>query len=163
MARLQARGPNLPWSWDITYQPTSVSGVWLFLHVVIDVWSSKVVAWDVVDRDDFQIASDLVGRACQRERINRRRRQPLVLHADNGNATRAATFEARLEELGVVRSSSRTRVSNDNPYSELLFRSSSTGRTTPIDRSAGRTTLASGWRQVWTGTTTNTATVPSSL
>ena len=50
------------------------------------------------------------------------RRQPLILHADNGNAMRAATLESRLEELGVLRSFSRPRVSNDNPYSESLFR-----------------------------------------
>jgi hypothetical protein len=45
----------------------------------------------------------------------------LILHADNGNAMRAATLESRLEELGVLRSFSRPRVSNDNPYSESLF------------------------------------------
>ena len=57
-----------------------------------------------------------------RERISKGRRQPLILHADNGNAMRAATLESRLEELGVLRSFSRPRVSNDNPYSESLFR-----------------------------------------
>jgi transposase InsO family protein len=120
--RLQARGPNQLWSWDITYLPTSVRGVWLYLYLVIDVWSRKVVAWEVAEREDAQIAADLVGRACLRERISKGRRQPLVLHADNGNAMRAATLESRLEELGVLRSFSRPRVSNDNPYSEALFR-----------------------------------------
>ena len=61
-------------------------------------------------------------RACLRERISKGRKQPLILHADNGNAMRAATLESRLEELGVLRSFSRPRVSNDNPYSESLFR-----------------------------------------
>ena len=120
--RLEARGPNQLWSWDITYLPTSVRGVWLYLYLVIDIWSRKVVAWDVAEREDAQIAADLVGRACLRERISKGRRQPLVLHADNGNAMRAATLESRLEELGVLRSFSRPRVSNDNPYSESLFR-----------------------------------------
>jgi len=63
-----------------------------------------------------------VSRACLKERISKGRRQPLILHADNGNAMRAATLESRLEELGVLRSFSRPRVSNDNPYSESLFR-----------------------------------------
>jgi len=120
--RLEARGPNEVWSWDITYLPTSVRGVWLYLYLVIDVWSRKVVAWDVAEREDAQIAADLVSRACLRERISKGRRQPLILHADNGNAMRAATLESRLEELGVLRSFSRPRVSNDNPYSESLFR-----------------------------------------
>jgi transposase InsO family protein len=70
-----------------------VGGVWLYLSLVIDVWSRKVVAWDVAERDDAQIAADLVSRACLRERINRGRRQRLILHARN-----------------------------DNPYSESLFR-----------------------------------------
>jgi transposase len=89
--RLEARGPNEVWSWDITYLPTSVRGVWLYLYLVIDVWSRKVVAGDVADREEAQIAADLVGRACLRERISKGRRQPLILHADNGNAMRAAT------------------------------------------------------------------------
>jgi transposase InsO family protein len=76
---------------------------------VVDIWSRKVVA-------------DLVSRACLKERISRRRKQPLILHADNGYSMRGANFEVRLEELGVLRSFSRPRVSNDNPYSESLFR-----------------------------------------
>jgi transposase InsO family protein len=110
------------WSWDITYLPTTVRGIWLYLYLVIDVWSRKVVVWDVAEREDSAIAADLVSRACLRERISKGRRQPLILHADNGNAMRAATLESRLEELGVLRSFSRPRVSNDNPYSESLFR-----------------------------------------
>jgi putative transposase len=120
--RLRASGPNQVWSWDITYLPTSVRGVWFYLYLVIDVWSRKVVAWDVAERENPAIAADLVSRACLRERISKGRRQPLILHADNGNAMRAATLESRLEELGVLRSFSRPRVSNDNPYSESLFR-----------------------------------------
>ena len=74
------------WSWDISYLPTSVRGIWLYLYLVIDVWSRKVVAWDVAEREDPKIAAELVSRACLRERVSRRRRQPLILHADNGNA-----------------------------------------------------------------------------
>jgi transposase InsO family protein len=68
------------------------------------------------------IATDLQSGACLKERISQGRKQPLILHADNGNAMRAATLESRLEELSVLRSFSRPRVSNDNPYSESLFR-----------------------------------------
>lgn len=81
-----------------------------------------MVAWEVAEREEPAIAADLVSRACLRERISKRRKQPLILHADNGNAMRAATLESWLEELGVLRSFSRPRVSNDNPYSESLFR-----------------------------------------
>jgi len=75
----------------------------------------------VAEREEAQIATGLVSRACLRERISKGRPKPLILHAYNGNATRAATLESRLEELGVLRSFSRPRVSNDNPYSESLF------------------------------------------
>ncbi len=84
--RLRADGPKQVWSWDITFLPTSIHGVWLYFYLVVDVWSRKVVAWDVADWEEAQIAADLVSRACLRERINRRRTQPLILHADNGNA-----------------------------------------------------------------------------
>ena len=63
-----------------------------------------------------------MSRACLKERISKRRSQPLILHADNGTSMRGTTLEVRLEELGVLRSFSRLRVSNDNPYSESLFR-----------------------------------------
>ena len=123
MPRLRADGPNQVWSWDISFLPTTVRGVWLYLYLVVDVWSRKVVAWDVAEREDPAIAADLVSRACLRERISKQRQRRLILHADNGSAMRAAaTLEVRLEELGVLRSFSRPRVSNDNPYSEALFR-----------------------------------------
>jgi putative transposase len=119
--RLRASGANQLWSWDISDLPTTVRGIWLNLYLVIDVWSRKV-AWDVDEREDPAIATDLVSMACLRDRISKGRKQQLILNADNGNAMRAATLESRLEEQGVLRSFSRPRVSNDNPYTESLFR-----------------------------------------
>ncbi len=72
------------------------------------------VVWDVAEREDQAIAADLMNRACLSERVSKSRQQPLILHADNGNAMRAATLERRLEDLGVLRSFSRHRVSNDS-------------------------------------------------
>jgi transposase InsO family protein len=94
--RLRATGPNQVWSWDISYLPTSVKGIWLYLYLVIDVWSRKVVAWDVEECEDAKLAAELVSRACLKERISRHRKQPLILHADNGNAL-AAGFRAAIE------------------------------------------------------------------
>jgi putative transposase len=99
-----------------------VRGVWLCHSLVFDVWSRKVVAWDVAVREDPDIAADLVSGACILERITKGRRQPLIVHADNGNTMRVSTLQARLEELGMLRSFTRPRVSNDNPYSESMFR-----------------------------------------
>ncbi len=56
------------------------------------------MAWEVDEREDPAIAADLVSRACLRERISKGRKQPLILHADNGNAMRATTLESRLEQ-----------------------------------------------------------------
>jgi putative transposase len=127
---LRADRPNALWSWDITYLPTTVRGVWHYLYLVIDVWGRMVVAWDVAVMESADIAADLLQRACLKERYrrpsgfgsNQSHQLPLILHADNGNAMRGATLESRLEEMGVLRSFSRPRVSNDNPYSESLFR-----------------------------------------
>ena len=88
-----------------------------------------MVAWDVAEVESAEIGAELVQRACLKARFclprgvgsHQRHQLPLILHADNGNAMRAATLESRLEELGVLRSFSRPRVSNDNPYSESLF------------------------------------------
>jgi putative transposase len=128
--RLRADGPNQVWSWDISFLPTTARGVWLYLYLVVDVWSRKVVDWDVAEVESAEIAADLVQRACLKERYRRPsgfgshkcHQLPLILHADNGNSMRGATLESRLEEMGVLRSFSRPRVSNDNPFSESLFR-----------------------------------------
>ena len=89
-----ACGPQTKSSVELGHHlsPHHHHGVWLYLYLVIDVWSRKIVAWDVAQREDPAIAADLVSRACLRERISKRRQQPLILHADNGNAMRAATL-----------------------------------------------------------------------
>ena len=71
------------WSRDITYFPTTVRVVWLYLYLAIDIWSRKVVTWDVAEREDPAIAADLVSRAYLREQISKGGRQPLILDADN--------------------------------------------------------------------------------
>ncbi len=114
-----ATGPNQVWSWDITYLRSSIRGVWWRLYVVIDIWSRKIVAWAIYDRECEQLAAALVERACRAEGISR---EQLVLHADNGGAMKGQTMLAKLQDLGVVASFSRPRVSNDNPFSEALFR-----------------------------------------
>lgn len=167
--RLQARGPNELWGWDITYLPTSVRGVWLYLYLVIDVWSRKVVAWDVADREDAQIAADLVGRACLRERISKGRRQPLILHADNGNAL-AAGFSKSCE-LPRWRADWRSWECSDpsrgresamtTPSRNRCSARSSTDRTTPDGPFAARKRPAPGWWHSRVGTTTGIATAPS--
>ncbi len=114
-----ATAPNQVWSWDITYLRSPIRGVFFYLYVVIDVWSRKIVGWSVHDEESGEHASAMIEAACTREGI---RRDQLVLHSDNGGPMKGATLLATLQILGVIASFSRPRVSNDNPYSEALFR-----------------------------------------
>jgi len=117
----------------------------------------KVVVLDVAEREDPAIAADLILWACLRERISKRRHQALILHSNNGNTMRTATLESRLEELGVLRSFSRPRVSNDNPYPESLFRKAKIRPDYPRRPLPARRRPASGWRRLSTGTTSGNA------
>jgi putative transposase len=111
--------PNQVWSWDITWLPTIVRGVYLHLYLVMDVWSRKIVGWRIAETGSAQIASELITRACRDGNVDPR---GLVLHADNGKPMRGSTMIATLQWLGVIPSFSRPHVSDDNPYSEALFR-----------------------------------------
>ena len=116
---LTATGPNQVWSWDISYLPTRVLGMFLYLYLIEDVFSRKIVAWQVHDRESSEYAASLATEACFREQINR---DTVTLHSDNGSPMKGATMLATLQKLGVMPSFSRPSVSNDNPYSESLFR-----------------------------------------
>jgi len=111
--------PNQVWSWDITYLKSPVRGVFFYLYLILDVWSRKVVAAEVHEQEDGQLASELVIDAIRTEEATS---NLLVLHQDNGGPMKGATLKATLESLGVIASYSRPRVSNDNPFSEALFR-----------------------------------------
>ena len=116
---LAATGPNQVWTWDITYLPSSIQGIFFYLYMVLDLYSRKIVAWQVHAREDSTLAGDLIKEACHLEGISRGQ---LVLHSDNGSPMKGATMLATLQQLGVMPSFSRPSVSNDNPYSEALFR-----------------------------------------
>ena len=117
--RHEARAPNRLWSWDITYLPTTVRGRFYYLYLGLDLFSRKIVAWQVHEREDAEHAAALITEACYREQV---RPEQLVVHSDNGAPMKGATLLATLQALGVTASFSRPRVSNDNPYSESLFR-----------------------------------------
>jgi transposase InsO family protein len=114
-----ATGPNQLWSWDITYLKTSVRGVFDYLYLMLDVWSRKVVGWAVHDVESAECAAALFLAICRTQRLDP---AGIVLHADNGGPMKGATMVVTLERLGVLASFSRPGVSNDNPFSEALFR-----------------------------------------
>lgn len=114
-----AVAPNEVWSWDITWLAGPVLGRFFYLYLILDIFSRKIVGWEVHEKELGEYASTLVQRAVVAEGCVGK---PLVLHADNGSAMKGATLKATLERLGIISSFSRPRVSNDNPYSEAIFR-----------------------------------------
>jgi transposase InsO family protein len=118
-AERRATGPLQVWSWDITYLRSPVAGGFFYLYVFVDVWSRKIVAHAVHDRECNELASSLLEQGLRQEGVTD---VELVLHADNGAPMKGATFKATMERLGIIPSFSRPRVSDDNPYSEALFR-----------------------------------------
>jgi len=114
-----ATGPCQVWSWDITYLKTSVKGLFFYLYMIVDVWSRKVIAAQVFAEESMDHSAMLLAHACM---IHGVQPEELVLHSDNGGPMKGATMLATLHKLGVTPSFSRPSVSNDNPYSESLFR-----------------------------------------
>ena len=99
--------------------PGPIRGVFFYLYLILDIYSRKIVGWEVHEREGAELAAELVRKAVWAEGCLPR---PLVLHADNGSPMKGATMKATLERLGVIASYSRPRVSDDNPFSEALFR-----------------------------------------
>ena len=116
---LVATGPNQIYSWDITYLPTPVRGKHFYLYLFLDIFSRKVVGWQVYDEERSELGAEVLRDICKRENVQP---QQVVLHSDNGTPMKGATMLATLQQLGVVPSFSRPSVSNDNPYSESLFK-----------------------------------------
>jgi transposase InsO family protein len=114
-----ATGPNQVWTWDITWLPASVRGLFFYLYMIVDVYSRKIVGWEIHCSENARLAAALIQKALLAEGcvLN-----PPVLHADNGGPQKGFTMRAKLESLGIMPSYSRPGVSNDNPYSEALFR-----------------------------------------
>jgi putative transposase len=114
-----ATGPCQVWSWDITFLRTSVQGMFYYLYLFIDVWSRKIIAAQIFAQESMEHSARLFQMACLAHAISP---ESLVLHSDNGGPMKGSTMLATLQKLGVVPSFSRPRVSDDNPYSEALFR-----------------------------------------
>lgn len=110
---------NQVWSWDITYLPTQVIGLYFYLYMIVDIYSRKIVGWSIHETQSSEQAASLVKQTCIDEKIDR---EQIVLHSDNGKPMKGATMLAMLEKLGVTPSFSRPSVSDDNPYSESLFK-----------------------------------------
>lgn len=116
---VRADAPNQLYSWDITYLPATIRGQYFYLYLFMDVFSRKIVGWQVYAEESSAQASEVLKDLCAREAIQPNR---VILHSDNGGPMKGATMLATLQALGVMPSLSRPGVSNDNPFSESLFK-----------------------------------------
>jgi putative transposase len=116
-----ATGPRQLWSWDLTFLASPVVGQWFYLYLILDVYSRKIVGFEVHETDSSDHAVDLLRRTALAEGIHALPRKP-VLHGDNGATMKATTVLAMLNWLGLKASYSRPRVSDDSAFVEALFR-----------------------------------------
>lgn len=114
-----ATGPNQVWSWDITWLPAEIMGRYFKLYLIIDVFSRLIINWEIHEEESQEHAQDLVKKAVFKHGTFN---TPLVLHSDNGSPMKAQDFQNLMARLGITKSYSRPRVSNDNPFSESLFK-----------------------------------------
>jgi transposase InsO family protein len=114
-----ARNPNEVWSWDITYMKSNIRGQYFYLYLFLDIFSRQIVGWGVYEIESMEISSSLFKDICRQNKVEQ---TGIVLHADNGGPMKGATMLSTLQKLGVVKSFSRASVSDDNPFSESLFR-----------------------------------------
>ncbi len=115
-----ADGPSQVWSWDITYLASTVKGCFFYLYLFMDLFSRKIVGWEVHVNESSELAAEILRKAKLSEALSGD--HELVLHSDNGGPMKGATMLATMQKIGVVPSFSRPSVSNDNPFSEALFK-----------------------------------------
>ena len=117
----KATAPDQVWMWDITYLNGPIKGKHYYLYLFLDLFSRKIVGWEVWEEETAEHASELIRRIYQEEKMYAKK-EPLVLHSDNGSPMKGATMLETLYNLGIIPSRSGPRVSNDNPYAERIFK-----------------------------------------
>lgn len=126
-----ATQPNEVWTWDISYLATQTRGLHFYLYMIVDIFSRKIVGAEVYDQELGELAATVLQRSVWSEKCVKK---GTTLHSDNGAPMRSFTMQAKMRDLGVASSYSRPRVSNDNPYSEALFRTTKYHHSWPKDR-----------------------------
>ncbi len=116
---LLAIAPNQVWSWDITKLRGPVKWTYFHLYVILDIFSRYVVGWLIAERENSDLAEQLIADTVGRHNVER---GMLTLHADRGTSMRSKPVAALLVDLDVAKSHSRPYVSDDNPFSEAQFK-----------------------------------------
>jgi putative transposase len=116
---LVAVRPNEVWSWDITKLLGPAKWVYFYLYVIIDIFSRYVVGWMLARSERAWLAERLLAETVAKQRVDS---GVLTIHADRGSSMASQPVAHLLADLGVTKSHSRPRCSNDNPYSESNFK-----------------------------------------
>jgi transposase InsO family protein len=114
---LLADGPSQVFTRDITKLRGPVEGVWYHLYAIIDIYSRYIVGWTVEGAESGERAKEFIA-----ETIERNGLIPHTVHSDRGTSMTSKSVSRMLVDLGVTRSHSRPKTSNDNPYSEAQFK-----------------------------------------
>jgi len=134
-------GPNQVWLQDITYVPTAQG--WMYLALVLDLWSRKIVGWAMADH----LRSELVINALQMAGTQRRPARGLLVHSDRGVQYASRPTRGFLERHGWEASMSRKANPYDNAWMESAIgkiKSEVLGRTVPADHASARQQLFAG-------------------
>ncbi len=116
---LLATRPNEVWSWDITKLLGPTKWTYFYLYVILDIFSRYTVGWMLAHRESSELAKRLISETCSKEGIFENQ---LTIHADRGTSMTSKPVALLLADLGVTKSHSRPRVSDDNPFSESQFK-----------------------------------------
>jgi transposase InsO family protein len=114
---LVADGPSQVFTWDITKLKGPDKGIWYHLYAIIDIYSRYIAGWTVEAAETGERAREFIGETIQRNGLI-----PHTVHSDRGTSMTSKTVSQMLIDLGVTRSHSRPKTSNDNPYSEAQFK-----------------------------------------
>jgi putative transposase len=115
---LAAYAPNEVWSWDITKLQGPAPGVFYHLYVILDIFSRCVVHWEAHSTELGELAAKFMEEAF---RVNGGI-VPGAIHSDRGTSMTSKPVTTLLADLEILKTHSRPKVSNDNPYSEAQFK-----------------------------------------
>ena len=116
---LLATAPNQVWSWDITMLKGPVKWTYFYLYVIEDIFSRYVVGWLIATKESAALAEQLIEASCHKQHVDK---DQLTLHADRGPSMTSQTVAQLLARLSITKSHSRPYTSNDNPFSEAMFK-----------------------------------------
>lgn len=113
--QFDAHSPNQKWVSDITFIETNQG--WLYLAIVLDLFSRAIVGWSMSDRPSSQLVLDAVSMAYQ----SRREPRGTLVHSDQGSQYTAAIYREKLAEQNMICSMSRKGECHDNAVAESFF------------------------------------------